>query len=159
MKAKKDSNKKIYELESEFLSAFNEAIENIIYQARIGKPLSLREILKYGFNHVYIIGTNYKGREENDFPEEVLNYKLDFNYIDEDYYGDYKNVFLEIVEKEIEWWKFRLFSVSEIHMDLWLVIPEENVQRMASYFKSGELTLGEYPNIIQLVQYNLLLFI
>ena len=102
MKAKKDSNKKIYELESEFLSAFNEAIENIIYQARIGKPLSLREILKYGFNHVYIIGTNYKGREENDFPEEVLNYKLDFNYIDEDYYGDYKNVFLEIVEKEIE---------------------------------------------------------
>ena len=90
--------KKIYEYEGEFINLFNEALEDIQFRAEENDPLTLREVLQYGFNSIKFDDT--VGYEPADFTPEQLDKKVrvcDWNSWDEDADG-YRRVYLEEVE-------------------------------------------------------------
>lgn len=67
----------IWKLEETFMNAFESAIGTIQAQ-----DLTLREVLKFGFNNVELSGV--RGYEEEDFTEDLLDIVVDFDYWEED---------------------------------------------------------------------------
>lgn len=84
--------KKIWELEREFIKAFDERLETIKYN-----KLTLRQVIQFGFNCLWVQKENncWVGCEEIDFNENLLNSIVKFNYWDEDFDG-YRNLHLTI---------------------------------------------------------------
>lgn len=66
--------KKIYEMEHDFLMAFNRALSTIEVRCDEGDPMTLKEVLEFGFNNVDFNGKF--GYEECDFTEEELNKRV-----------------------------------------------------------------------------------
>lgn len=83
--------KKISELEYAFTEAFKNAIGDIANAAEHGEPMTLRDVLNFGFNNVDLDGKI--GFEIEDFTEKELSTKVDFNFWDEDMDG-YRVVYL-----------------------------------------------------------------
>ena len=69
--------KKIWELESEFMGAFYNAVNQIQRRYESGEPMTLKEVLEFGFNNVDF--EDKSGFETTDFTEEELNKKVRFD--------------------------------------------------------------------------------
>ena len=92
---KKDLKMPIYEHEAEFIRLFDNAINDICYHAEIDEPLTLKQVIKFGFNNVSLNGK--KGYEEDYFPKSWLKKKVSFDYWDYDADG-YRIVYLKEVK-------------------------------------------------------------
>lgn len=68
--------KKIYDLEAEFLNAFEEATDTIIWKEREGNPMTLREVLTMGFNNVEFNGT--MDYEPSSWTEKELDTRVEY---------------------------------------------------------------------------------
>ena len=53
---KKDNEKPIYEHEAEFKRLFDNAINDIYYHTENDEPLTLKQVIKFGFNNVSLNG-------------------------------------------------------------------------------------------------------
>ena len=88
-------DKLIYELEKEFKEAFNDTIHDIELCAFYNKPMTLKEVIDFGFNNICFNGKY--GYEEDDFTTEELQSYVNFNCWNSDCDG-YNTVFLEPFE-------------------------------------------------------------
>ena len=84
--------KKIWELEREFIQAFDEGVETIKHD-----KLTLRQVIQFGFNNLYVHDESgfVIGCEEIDFSEILLNSIVKYDYWDEDLDG-YRILYLTI---------------------------------------------------------------
>ena len=88
--------KKVYELEMDFIEAFEYAVARIREQAGYyNEPMTLEKVLEFGFNNVCLNGK--KGYDKDDFSQEELKKHVDFSDwdLDDDMY---RTVYLTEVE-------------------------------------------------------------
>ena len=89
-----DYVKPIYALEGEFMDRFDDALHEIETSADEGDPLTLEEVLGYGFNNVSLNGK--RGYEKEDFTVDELQTKVTWSDWDRDSDG-YRYVILKEV--------------------------------------------------------------
>ena len=87
---------KIYEYEIQFLDAWEDAIEKIIFKSNSENPLTLKEVLEFGFNKVYF--EDEQGFDDSDFSSSSLDKKVVYDYWDTDFDG-YRFIVLKEYEK------------------------------------------------------------
>ena len=86
--------KPIYVLEGEFMDRFDDALHEIEISADKGDPLTLEEVLEFGFNNVSLNGK--RGYEKEDFTVDELQTKVTWSDWDRDSDG-YRYVILKEV--------------------------------------------------------------
>ena len=93
-----EKDKLIYQKEIAFNGAFDRAICQITRLAHEGSPITLRKVLSFGFNNVFLNGK--KGFEEDDFNSDELDTLVDYNDWGYDLDG-YRIVYLETYRKSV----------------------------------------------------------
>lgn len=69
-----ENEKKIWELES----TFHKAVDRAILEMEDNNSLTLRDVIKYGFNYINIVNAWTWGFDENDFSPEDLSRGVEY---------------------------------------------------------------------------------